>query len=105
MPAPMTITFIYEMPVKTPFRTRFPDFAILSEVDYKTMILIEHQGLMDDPKYQERFKKRVYELYCAGYVSCVNIFYTFDNPDGSINTDPILDIIRLKIRPQPQGIS
>ena len=29
----------------------------------------------------------------------VNIFFTFDLYDGGVDMDPILDIIRLKIRP------
>ena len=94
------ITFVYELPLKTKHKTRFPDFTLLSEVDYRTIILIEHQGMMDEPEYRERFKKRVYEYLCSGYISCINIFYTFDGIDGSINTNPILDIINLKIRPQ-----
>ena len=84
---------------KTRTKTRFPDFSILSEVDYKTVILIEHQGMMGETEYKERFNDRVYDYLRAGYISCINIFYTFDSIDGSVNTNPILDIINLKIRP------
>ncbi len=95
----MGITFVYELPVRTKTKTRFPDFSLLSEVDYKTVILIEHQGMMTEPEYNERFNDRVYDYLRAGYISCVNIFYTFDTIEGSLNTNPILDIINLKIRP------
>lgn len=95
----MGITFVYELPTKTRTKTRFPDFSILSEVDYKTVILIEHQGMMNEHEYKERFNDRVYDYLRAGYISCINIFYTFDSIDGSVNTNPILDIINLKIRP------
>lgn len=95
----MGITFVYELPMKINNKTRFPDFAVLSEVDYKTVILIEHQGVMSEPDYRDHFKTRVYDYLCAGYISCSNIFYTFDSIDGSINTTPILDIVNLKIRP------
>jgi hypothetical protein len=95
----MGITFVYELPTKTRTKTRFPDFSILSEVDYKTVILIEHQGMMGETEYKERFNDRVYDYLRAGYISCINIFYTFDSIDGSVNTNPILDIINLKIRP------
>ena len=93
------ITFVYELPLKMKNKARFPDFTLLSEVDYKTVILIEHQGMMDEPEYSDRFNKRVYDYLCNGFISCINIFYTFDGADGSINTNPILDIINLKIRP------
>jgi len=95
----MGITFVYEMPVRTKTRIRHPDFALLSEVDYKTVILIEHQGKMNDQLYSEKFNDRVYDYLQSGYVSGINIYYTFDGADGSINMDPILDIIKLKIRP------
>lgn len=93
------ITFVYELPTKVNGRIRFPDFSILSETDFRRVILIEHQGMMDVPEYSERFKNRVCDYLQAGYVSGINIFYTFDGPDGSTNTEPILDIIKLKIRP------
>lgn len=99
------ITFVYELPVKTRTRTRFPDFTLLSEVDYKTVILIEHQGMMNEPEYRDRFRDRVYDYLKANYISGINIYYTFDSIDGSVNMMPILDIIKLKIRPeQPSGV-
>lgn len=93
------ITFVYELPIRTASKTFFPDFSILSEIDYTSVILLEHQGMMDDANYRERFKEKVYEYLRAGYVQGVNIFYTFDRLDGGIDTDPILDMIKIKIRP------
>ena len=93
------ITFIYELPLETKIKTFYPDFTILSEIDYRSIYRIEHQGMMSDPAYRERFKNRVYDYLRAGYVQGINIFYTFDYLDGGVDMDPILDIIRLKIRP------
>ena len=94
------ITFVYELPTKTKTKTRFPDFTLLSEVDYKTVILIEHQGMMSEPEYRVRFGDRVYDYLQANYISGINIFYTFDSIRGSVDMNPILDIIKLKIRPE-----
>lgn len=93
------ITFVYELPTKINDKIRFPDFSILSEVDYKRVILIEHQGMMNNKHYSEKFNERVVDYLKAGYVSGINIYYTFDTYGGITNTDPILDIIKLKIRP------
>ncbi|MBQ6389207.1 MAG: hypothetical protein IJH90_06180 [Mogibacterium sp.] len=93
------LTFVYELPLVTKIRKFLPDFTILSEKDYTTTIIIEHQGMMSDPKYRNKFRDRVYEYLMAGYVQGVNIFYTFDLYDSGVDTDPVLDIINLKIRP------
>lgn len=94
------VTFVYELPILVNDRILTPDFTLLSESDYKTLILIEHQGLMSDDGYRGRFESKVYEYLKAGYVQGVNIFYTFDKADGGKDTDPILDIVHLKIRPK-----
>ena len=93
------ITFVYELPLKTKIKTFYPDFTILSEIDYSSIYRIEHQGMMNDEGYRERFKNRVYDYLRAGYVQGVNIFFTFDIYDGGVDLDPILDMIQLKIRP------
>lgn len=95
----MGVTFIYELPLETKVRTFYPDFTILSEIDYRSIYRIEHQGMMSDPGYRKRYNDRVYEYIQAGYSQGINIFYTFDLYDGGVDMDPILDIIRLKIRP------
>lgn len=99
----MGVTFIYELPLETKVRTFYPDFTILSEIDYRSIYRIEHQGMMNDPGYRERYEDRVYDYLRAGYAQGINIFYTFDLYDGGVDMDPILDIIRLKIRPSASG--
>lgn len=93
------VTFVYELPLRTSVRSFYPDFTLLSEVDYKSVILIEHPGMMNSRDYSERFNVKVYAYLQAGYVSGVNIFYTFDSADGALNLNPVSDIVRLKIRP------
>lgn len=93
------LTFVYELPLETKVRTFYPDFTILSEIDYRSVYRIEHQGMMNDDYYLERYKQRVRDYLRAGYVQGINIFFTFDFYDGGVDMEPILDIIRLKIRP------
>lgn len=93
------VTFVYELPLETKVKTFYPDFSILSEIDYRSVYRIEHQGMMNDEVYCERFKNRVRDYLRAGYVQGINIFFTFDFYEGGVDMDPILDIIRLKIRP------
>lgn len=96
------LTFVYELPLETKVRTFYPDFTILSEIDYRSIYRIEHQGMMDDEGYSERFKLKVTDYLRAGYVQGINIFYTFDFYEGGVDVEPIMDIIRLKIRPDAQ---
>lgn len=96
------LTFVYELPLLTDICTFHPDFTILSEIDYRSIYHIEHQGMMDDGKYGERFDRKVRDYLRAGYLQGINIFYTFDYYKGGVDFDPILDIIRLKIRPDAQ---
>jgi len=93
------LTFVYELPLETKVRLFYPDFTILSEIDYRSVYIIEHQGMMSNDKYSDRFKNRIRDYLRAGYVQGNNIFYTFDLYDGGVDIEPIIDIIRLKIRP------
>ena len=93
------VTFIYELPIKLNGHRFIPDFCILSEIDYKTVIIIEHQGMMDVENYRNRFYRKFYEYMKAGYVQGRNIFFTFDSLDGGFDKTPIEDIIRTRVRP------
>lgn len=92
------ITFVYELPTRVGTQTFWPDFTILSETDYKTEILLEHQGMMDSQYYRDRFFEKQYEYWKAGYIQGVNIFYTFDGPGGSLSLSPVDDMIRNVVR-------
>ena len=79
------VTFIYEMPFNLGGRTVYPDFVLLSEIDYRTEIIIEHQGLMSNEVYRKRFNDKLYNYLCNGYVQGINIFYTFDTINGGFD--------------------
>ena len=87
------VTFVYELPLRLGNSNIFPDFTLLSEKDHKTELIIEHQGLMNSDHYRRRFSDKLYSYYRAGFVQGVNIFFTFDSPDGGLDMTPIEDIV------------
>lgn len=89
----MGLTFVYEMPIRIGSRTYWSDFVILSEQDYETEIIIEHQGLMNSEGYRVRFMEKLHGYWRAGYVLGVNLFLTFDNPDGGLDLTPVYDAV------------
>lgn len=93
------ITFVYELPIKTNIRTFYPDFTILSEIDYKSVIIIEHQGKMNDLYYREKHNQRFYDYLRCGYTQGVNIFFTYDFIDGGFDFLPVYEILAARIRP------
>lgn len=93
------VTFVYEMPIWIDGHIYLSDFVLLSEADYETGIIIEHQGLMGDENYRRRFSEKVYGYLKAGYIPGINIFYTFDDMYGGLDGSPIDDIVRTRIRP------
>lgn len=79
------ITFVYEMPLIVNGRRIWPDFTILSPVDCKTVIIIEHQGAMGSEKYQAKFIKSLLFYLSTKLVPNKDVFFTFSHLDG--NTD------------------
>ncbi len=91
--------FVYELPVESGTRTFYPDFSILSEIDYKTVIYIEHQGKMSDPKYKDDSEAREYDYWKNGMLPNRDVYFTYDDNRGGFDIGPIIDILRLRVRP------
>ena len=92
-------TFVYELPVETKTRTFYPDFSILSEIDYETVIYIEHQGKISDPKYKDDSEVREYDYWKNGMLPNRDVYFTYDDNRGGFDIGPIIDILRLRVRP------
>lgn len=96
-------TFVYELPLRIRMGNKdsllLPDFTILSEYDYKTIKIIEHQGLMDDPKYRNGFNDKVYKYWSNNYLPERDVFFTFDLPNGGFDDTPVRSIVHRYIRP------
>ena len=93
----MDVTFVYELPLRISYGYRstllLPDFTILSERDFKTVIYIEHQGMMSIPGYRAKFNESVYKYWLNNYLPERDVFFTFDSPNGVLDDRPIRDII------------
>ena len=93
----MGVTFIYELPMRIRGRLMVPDFTLLSELDNKTELIIEHQGMMSSEYYRRRFAEKLYNYFQEGYVHGINIFFTFDTPAGGFDKTPVEEIVRSRI--------
>jgi len=93
-------TFVYELPVKGLNRTFYPDFTILSEIDYKTEIRIEHQGMYDKNDYRDRSEAREYDYWSNGFLPARDVYFTFDDNKGGFDIGPILEILKSRVRPE-----
>ncbi len=92
-------TFVYELPLKGKTRTFYPDFTILSEIDYKTVIRIEHQGKMGDDEYRQRSEAREYDYWNNGFLPNRDVYFTYDDCKGGFDITPIVEILCSRVRP------
>jgi hypothetical protein len=93
-------TFVYELPLKGLHRTFYPDFTILSEIDYKTEIRIEHQGMYDKNDYRDRSEAREYDYWSNDLLPGRDVYFTFDDNKGRLDLGPIVEILRSRVRPK-----
>lgn len=93
------IPYVYELPHAIGDVVIHTDFTALSLADYKTEILIEHEGLMSSSKYQQQFLFKVNAYLDAGIIPGKDIFFTFEDPKGGFDPSPIQDIIDMKLKP------
>ena len=97
------VVFVYELPLRIDYYGKktllLPDFTILSEIDFKTVKYLEQQGLMNDPKYRNKFNDSVFKYWINGYIPERDVFFTFDLPNGGFDDSPVRNIIRTYIRP------
>ena len=87
------IPYVYEVPHLCNGIWMKTDFTILSVRDYKTELLLEHVGLMSDSDYRTTFTNKLHNYMMEGYIPNINLFFSFDNIDGSLSLMPIQNII------------
>ncbi len=92
-------TFVYELPLEGERRLFYPDFSILSEIDYQTIIRIEHQGMMGDETYRDRAEAREYDYWIDGYLPNRDVYFTYDDRNGKFDFSPIAEILMSRVRP------
>lgn len=89
------LSLVYELPlVLNDFGPPiYPDFTVLSPIDMKTVIIIEHIGRLDDQKYRDDFIRKLGRYIKAGYQPGVNLFFTFNDLHGHFDQLQITKII------------
>ena len=87
------ITFVYELPYWDGDKMALPDFTILSPVDHTTEIIIEHQGMLDLPEYQQKFIRSVRFYLHTDLIPNRDLFFTLDHEDGHIDLRQIDSIL------------
>lgn len=93
-------TYVYELPIiLKPGGMRHPDFTILSEVDWTSIILHDHEGMYGFESERKRYNEDMYLYWQNGFIPGINIFYTFDDPRGGFDISVVNNIMDTKIRP------
>lgn len=94
-------TFVYELPITlVGMYVRHPDFSILCETDWQTVVLHDHEGRYGFEEDRKRYNNDMYLYWRSGFIPGVNIFFTFDDPRGGFDITTVQNIIDTRIRPK-----
>lgn len=93
------IPYVYELPHLVNDAWIYSDFTALSLIDFKTEVIVEHEGLMNDSNYQKLFLTKTNSYLAADLIPGKDIFFTFDDLRGGFDPSPIQDIIDTKLKP------
>ncbi len=99
------IEYGYEQPVVLPSgRVRYPDFTITDHARGITFYW-EHLGLLDDPGYRARWKKKKEDYFEAGILpweegggEVGTLLETWDDPGGALDAERIAKLIDEALR-------
>lgn len=94
------IPFVYEVPIFIDGKMLLPDFRILSLIDLKTEIIIEHQGMIFVDEYAQKHIRSV-KLYLKSdeWVPNKNLFFTFDDAKETLDVQQVISILRKYVKP------
>lgn len=92
------IPYVYECPYFFEGKILRFDFTALSTMDYETEIIVEHQGMMDLDTYCDKYMHTLLTCLNNGIVPNVDIFFTFDDLNGNLDSRQIWDIINTKLK-------
>ena len=93
------IPFVYELPMKVRGEMLLPDFTILSAIDYRTVIIIEHQGMMYIDNYAWKHIKSVRTYLRSDLIPNKNLFFTYDNANKIIDPRQVESILVKFVKP------
>ena len=93
------IPFVYEVPISINGKKLLPDFRILSLIDLRTEIIIEHQGMVFADEYADKFIRSLKLYLQSDWIPNQNLFFTFDNARGILDPQQVLTILRKFVDP------
>jgi len=93
------IPFVYEAPMKINGELVLPDFRILSLIDLKSTIIIEHQGMIFTEDYPYKFIRSLRLYLQSDLVINQNLFFTFTDEKGRLDIRQLTEIIRQFVKP------
>ena len=93
------IPFVYEVPISINGEMLLPDFTILSLIDLKTVIIIEHQGMVFLESYANKFIKSLKLYLQSEWIPNKNLFFTFDDARETLDPRQVTTILRKFIDP------
>ena len=93
------IPFVYEVPMFIDGQMLLPDFKILSLVDLKTVIIIEHQGMVFVDDYAGKFIRSIKLYLKSEWMPNHNLFFTFDNAKETLDVRQVMSVLRKHVCP------
>ena len=93
------IPFVYEVPMKINGELVLPDFRILSLLDLKTVIIIEHQGMIFTEEYPFKYIRSLRLYLQSDLVINQDLFFTFTDEKGRFDIRQLTNIIRQFVKP------
>jgi hypothetical protein len=93
------IPFVYEVPMKIKGELVLPDFRILSLIDLKTVIIIEHQGMIFTEEYPLKYIHSLRLYLQSDLVINQDLFFTFTDEKGKFDIRQLTGILRKFVKP------
>lgn len=93
------IPFVYEVPMKINGELVLPDFRILSLIDLKTEIIVEHQGMIFTDEYPIKYIRSLRIYLQSDLVINRDLFFTFTDEKGRFDIRQLTGIIRQFVKP------
>ncbi len=91
------IHYRYEQEIQVDGIYICPDFTVYVETENRVKIL-EHCGMMFDRSYQADYARKVATYIAGGYMPDRDVFFTYDDKDGNLDTRLIEKIIEENFR-------
>lgn len=93
------IPFVYEVPMRINGELVLPDFRILSLIDLRTVIIIEHQGMIFTEEYPYKYIRSLRLYLRSDLVINQDLFFTYTDENGKFDMRQLTSIIRQFVKP------